>query len=238
MIEVKEVEKYYKRHLGLGKVSLTVKPGEVVGIVGENGSGKSTLLKVIAGLIPLNRGEVLVDGKPVTAETYNKLSYITEEGSYFPNLTALDHEEFLTANFKNFDKVRFNKLLQYFNIEKDRKLSSLSKGQRAKFEVVCGFSKGAKYILMDEPFLGNDLITRRDFLKLMIATMREDDIIIIATHFIDEIENFLTRTVILKSGYVKKEVYMEDLKEGGYSLSALMEDIYGYREKGVLELLE
>lgn len=238
MIEVKEVKKYYKRHLGLGKVSLTAKPGEVVAILGENGSGKSTLLKAIAGLIPLDSGEVLVDGKPVTSETFNKLSYITEEGSYFHHMTASDHEEFFMTNFKYFDKVRFNKLLQYFKIEKNRKLSSLSKGQRAKFEVVCGFSKGARYILMDEPFLGNDIITRRDFLKFMIGTMREEDIIIIATHLIDEIENFLTKAVILKSGYVKEEVYMEDLKERGLSLSNLMENIYGNSGESVLELLK
>jgi ABC-2 type transport system ATP-binding protein len=91
---------------------------------------------------------------------------------------------------------------------------------------------------MDEPFLGKDIFTRRDFLKLMIASMEEDEAVMIATHLIDEIENVLTRAVILKDGRVKEDISMEKLRESGNTLLDVMKSVCGYREDRVLNMLE
>jgi len=238
LIEVKFATKYYKEHVGLEKVYMTARPGDVVGILGENGAGKTTLLKAVAGLLALDTGEVWIDRKQVLPGTYPGLSYITEEGSFFPFLTPLEHEEFFAAHFPKFDAVRYHKLMDFFGINKKKRLSGFSKGEQLKFEVVCGFSKGAKYILMDEPFLGKDIFTRRDFLKLMISEMGEDEILLIATHFIEEIENFLNQAVILKHGRVLETLDMEALREQGQSLFERMKKIAGYRENRVLDVFE
>ncbi len=238
MIDVKYATKYYKEHVALEKVYLSAQPGDVVGILGENGAGKSTLLRAIANLISLDAGEIWVDGKPVTAQTYHQLSYITEEGSFFPYLTPREHEDFYRVHFPQFDAVRYYKLLEFFKVNPDKKPMTFSKGEKAKFEVVCGFSKGAKYILMDEPFLGKDLFTRRDFLKLMIAGMEEDQIILIATHFIEEIENFLTKATLLKSGRVLQTIQMEELREQGQTLVERMKTVAGYRENRVFDVFD
>jgi len=94
MIEIKNVAKYYKNSTSIGQFNLRILPGEVVGILGENGAGKTTLLKAVANIIPIDTGEVTLEGKPVTGEAYNKLSLITEEGSYFLHLNAKEHLEF------------------------------------------------------------------------------------------------------------------------------------------------
>jgi ABC-2 type transport system ATP-binding protein len=242
MISIKYIYKYYGNHAAIDFVSekmwLEILEGEVIGILGANGAGKTTLLKAICNLITVDGGQILVDNEVVKGEVYNKLSYITEEGSFFSYLTPAQHEEFFEANYEKFNKERFNKLLDYFKIDKNKKLSQFSKGQKAKFEVVSGFCKGAKYILMDEPFLGNDVFTRRDFLKLMIGTLKSDETIVIATHLVEEIDNLLSRAVLLEEGKVKEVVTMEELKDSGKNLTDIMRALTKYNENKILDLID
>ncbi len=236
MLKVDIVTKYYKEHIGIEKLDLEVQPGEIVGILGANGSGKTTLFKAIMNLIDINIGDVTIDGEPVCGDVYNKLAYITEEGSYFNELTPNEHGDFFVNLFDGFDIERFNKLLNFFELPIDKKTKALSKGQRSKLEIAIGFSKSAKYILMDEPFMGKDIFTRRDFMKLMIASLREDESIIIATHLIDEIQNLLTRVVVLENGRKKYDFKIEELEKQEISLLEFMKKNQNYREDRVSKI--
>lgn len=230
MLCVDFATKYYGNCTALEKVYLKVGPGEIVGVLGDNGAGKTTLLKAIMNLVELNSGEITVDGKPVSGETYSKLSFITEEGSCFRELSAYEHDYFYRNMLDRFDSQRFYKLIDFFNLDPRKKVYTMSRGERAKLEMAIGFSKGAKYILMDEPFMGKDVFTRRDFLKLMIANLRDDESIIVTTHLIDEIQNILSRAVILKTGRKVCDITMSGLEEQGRSLYDLMKEIKDYKE--------
>lgn len=228
MIELKNVTKYYGTiGLGLLDINLEIAPGQIVGILGENGAGKSSFLKSIMGLTNLYRGSILIDGKPPNL-VYNQMAFITEEGSYFPHLTPIEYGEFLNTFFSNFDKHRYSKLLNFFELDSHKKIKSFSKGQRAKLEVCAGFSKGAKYILMDEPFLGKDLFTRRDFLKLLVNELQEDETILIATHLLDDIEHILDRAIILKNGRLKANLLLDAIHEQNKTLADIMVELLGY----------
>ncbi|MDF2986942.1 MAG: transporter related [Eubacterium sp.] len=238
MIELKNVKKYYgMKAVGLMNESVVINSGEVVGILGENGAGKSTLLKVIMGLAKLNAGEVLIDGKP-PVQMYEHMAFITHEGSFFPNLTPYQYGEFISQHFKYFSTERYHKLLKFFELESCSKIRTFSFGQKAKLEICAGFSKMAKYIIMDEPFLGEDILTRQDFIKLMASSIKEDETILISTHHINEIENFIDRAIILRYGRIKADIYMDDLKSQGKTLSQLIMELSEYKEnkyKGVLD---
>lgn len=215
--------------LGLESESVTFNRGEVVGIIGENGSGKTTMLKAIMGLGEITGGKISIEGKPVFG-MYDKISFITEEGSYFPGMTPMEYGKFLKSFIPGFDMLRYKKLLNFFDVEANCRIRNLSKGQRSKVEVSSGFSKGSEYILMDEPFLGNDIFTRQDFLKLMITSFKDNETIIISTHFINEIEKFVDRVIILQYGRIKADLYIEDMKEKGKNLKSIMMEITGYDE--------
>lgn len=230
MIELKNVEKTYGlKSLGLYNESLTINDGEIVGILGENGSGKTTLLKAIMGLCEIQNGTILIDGKPVT-EQYDKMAFITEEGSFFPDMTPYEYGHFLADFLPSFDIDRYMKLLKFFEIEPHKKIKTFSTGQKSKLEVSAGFSKGAKYILMDEPFNGKDMFTRRDFLKLMVSSLKNDETILITTHLIDEIENFIDRAVILRYGRIKADFYIDDMRSQGKTLADVMLEVANYDE--------
>lgn len=231
MIELKFLEK-----AALNIKDLTLRPGEVTALVGANGSGKTTLLKMIMGLSEIGSyGDVLIDGKPVQKQ-YELLSFITEEGSYFPYMTAEQYGLFLADYYPKFNRARYEQLLEYFDLYPSYRIKTMSTGQKSKLEICAGFSKGAKYILMDEPFNGKDMFTRRDFLKLMISSMKEDEAIIVTTHMIDEIENVVDRAIVLHNGRVKADVMIDELREEGRTLPELMAEKARYNPKTTMKL--
>lgn len=245
MIELRECEKLYGRRAfaggkargkdrdrerqgkGLFATSLTIPDGQVVGLLGENGAGKSTLLRAAAGLVRLGGGAVLFDGEP-PQKAYGRIAYITGEGSYFPSMTAGDYEEFLARFFPSFDTRRYEKLLEFFEIDPLQRIQKMSTGERAKVEVAAGVSKRAKYLLMDEPFLGKDLFTRRDFLKLLAGSLRGGETILLATHYIGEVEPFLDRAILLHKGRVAADLELDALHEAGGSLTEALQTATGY----------
>ncbi len=165
MIELIEVEKRYLTSNGYLYVnSLQIPKGEIVGILGDNGSGKTTLLKTIMGLGERNGGEVKIGGLPPQRQ-YDRMAFITEEGSFLPHMTPVQYGEFLTCFFPRFDQGHYHKLLEFYTLETDEKIKTFSKGQKLKLEICAGLAKKADYILMDEPFVGKDLFMRKDFFE-------------------------------------------------------------------------
>lgn len=237
MIELKGIWKSYGSHLsGFKHQNLTIPSGQIVGVLGENGSGKTTLLKTIMGLGELQEGQILFDGEPI-AKQYERVAFITEEGSFFPNMTPNQYADFLQIFYPGFDLKRYNELLHLFKLSPSIRIRTFSKGQKSKLEIAAGFSKGAQYILMDEPFLGNDLQTRQDFLKFMLATLSGDETILIATHFIQEIEQIIDRALILRYGRIVRDVLLDDLREQGHNLEQVMNEVARYDDKAYKKLI-
>ena len=164
MIVCRDLVKYYHDSVGIEKLDLTIADGSVVGLFGANGAGKSTLLRLIAGLISPTSGEVTIDGR-APAKSRERIAYMTEAGSWFPGLGVEEHADFLEDFYPYFDRERYFKIAEFFELPFNKKARAMSKGQRAKLETAIGFSKGAELLLLDEPFLGKDIFSRSDFLK-------------------------------------------------------------------------
>lgn len=235
MIELQNAEKLYghtraqreKDGKGFQTISLTIPDGQIVGLFGENGAGKSTLLRSIAGISDLTNGTILLDGSSVQ-EHYEEIAFITGEGSYFPSMTPTQYGQFLSEFFPRFSQKRYQKLMDFFEIDPEQSISKMSTGQRAKVEVAAGISKRAKYLLMDEPFLGKDLFTRQDFLRLMAGSLRGEETIILTTHNIEEVESFIDRAVILHKGRISADAMMDDVRQGGETLVDLLQRSTGH----------
>lgn len=230
MIEVKNLEKTWRRgrtRVGLLPVSFTVPDGQIVGVLGDNGAGKTTLLRTMAGLLPPKAGTALFDGKPA-AKQYERISYITGEGSYYPSLTVGEYGAFLEDLHAAFDPKRYRQFLEFFQLPADVRISRLSTGQKARVELAAGFAKRASYYLMDEPFLGKDVFTRKDFIKLMSAVLRGEETILITTHYLDDIEHFLDRALVLHQGRIADDFMMEELEESGQTLLERMSKTSGW----------
>ena len=222
MIEVKNVEKTYP---GTGRVltdiSFTIPDGQIVGLLGRNGVGKTTLLKRMAGITG-GKGQVLYDGKP-PEKCREEIAYLSGDGTFFPEMTPLEYGEFLGGFYPRFDRERFAKLLDFFELglASRQRAGTLSKGQKTRLELAAGFSRGAKYLLLDEPFSGKDVFSRKDFLKMLTAGLRNGETLVIATHDIEEMENIFDRVILLQYGGIKADFAAEEWQESGRSLADL-----------------
>lgn len=214
----------------LDEMNLQVGEGEVVGILGENAAGKTTLLKIVAGLMEPTRGKVTIDGTS-SLQAAGQVAFMTEQGTFFPFLTPAEHADFLEDYYDRFNRERYFKLLEYFELPKGKKARTFSTGQKAKLEISIGFSKGCRYLLLDEPFLGNDVFTRRDFLRLMGDSLLDGETILLATHLINEIDNFIDRAVILKNGKIERDCLIDEIRAEGHTLEEVMREACGYDEE-------
>ena len=240
MLEIKNLEKtYHAIHYqkALDGVSLTVAPGEIVGLFGENGAGKTTFLKCILQLLQYT-GSVTLDGVPVTHANIERLSFATCEHSFFPNLTAQSHRDFYQMHFPRWREKRFQALLEFFELPGNKALRHFSTGQKNQFEVILALSQGADYILMDEPFAGNDVFNREDFYKVLLGILEPNETILLSTHLLEEVEHFVSRAVLLRQGKVIGDACTLDQEEQGRSLLDYVKETYRYEPDRVSRALE
>lgn len=236
MLELKHIRKKYPTKLALQDVDLEIGPGEIVGLFGENGAGKTTLLKSVLGLLN-HDGEVLLDGQLVTRKNTARLSFATCEHSFFPDLNARDHQIFYEGQFPTFRAKRFWTLMDFFELPKSRAIRSFSTGQKNQFEVILALCQGADYILMDEPFAGNDIFNREDFYKVLLGILEPNETVILSTHLLEEVEQFISRAVLLKKGKIVGDVSLLSLQEQGKDLISYVKEVYSYQADRVLKAL-
>ena len=222
MLILENVKKLYSNNRGLRSTSIQFREGEITGILGRNGSGKTTLLKAILNLLPLDEGWITLHNKPVE-EQFEQIAFITEDGSFFPYMSAKEYGEFLTLYYPSFSKKRYFELLDQFEVSIIDTIKSLSKGQQLKVEIGAGFAMNAKLIILDEPFTTLDIYAKEDTVRLLIEQVKEDVIILISTHNIEEIETVIDRCVVLDDCMIQEDIMMDELNECGKDLRALLD---------------
>ena len=238
MLEIKDLCKRYADKQALDHVSLTVGPGEIVGLFGENGAGKTTLMKCILSLIRYDSGSVTLDGAAITRANIGRFSFATCEHSFFPRLSPKAHRDFYREHFPKFDDKRFKTLMEFFNLPMDKALRGFSVGMQNQFEVVMALSQGADYILMDEPFAGNDIFNREDFYKVLLGILTERETVILSTHLLEEVKDFISRAVLLREGKIVGDVTVQELEDAGEDLLSCIKKTYDYRGDRIRNAIE
>ena len=236
MIELKNISKQYGSTLAVKEVSLALPQGQIVGLFGENGAGKTTLLKCILGLLPYE-GTITLDGAPVTEKNIERLSFATCEHSCFPALSPKAHRDFYQAHFPRFNDRRFQALMKFFGLPMEKQLRAFSAGMKNQFEVIMALSQGADYILMDEPFAGNDVFNREDFYKVLLGILEEHETVLLSTHLLEEVKGFISRAVLIRKGELIGDCTVEELEEQGKDLMTYVKETYHYQDDRVSRAL-
>ncbi len=220
----------------LDDVSLSIGPGELVGLFGENGAGKTTLMKCVLGLLRFD-GAIALDGEPVGRSNLARLSFATCEHSFFPGLSPQAHRDFYQSQFPKFHGKRFRALMEFFELPLDKPLRGFSTGQKNQFEVILALSQGADYILMDEPFVGSDMFNREDFYKVLLGILEPHETILLSTHLLDEVSGFVGRAVLLRQGKIIGDASTLDLDEQGKTVTDFVKETYHYQPDRVSKAL-
>ena len=228
MITLKNVSKQYKNKVALSDCSLQIPPGQIIGLFGANGAGKTTLMKCILGFLT-HEGEITLDGKKIDAANISRLSFATGDHSFFPSITADDHKWFYKMQFPKFNEKRYDALMEFFELPSKKKISEFSLGQQNQFEVVLAISQGADYIFMDEPFAGNDVFNREDFYEVLVRVLDENETVIISTHLIEEIADYIDRAILIRKGQIIDDLLVRDIEASGKTLIEIVKEKYNYR---------
>ena len=229
MLEIKNLNKKYgSGKVALKSVNLTLPSGQIVGLFGENGAGKTTMMKSILGFLKYD-GEITLDGEKIAHKNIARISFATSEHSFFPALTPEGHKEFYKEHFDTFREKRFSALMEFFELPMRRRVGSFSTGQKNQFEVLLALSQGADYILMDEPFAGNDVFNREDFYKVLLGILEPAETVLLSTHLIEEEADFIGRAVLLHKGEIIGDLSLDEIEESERSLIEIIKETYRYR---------
>ena len=231
-IQVQSLTKYYGKFPALNNLSFSLDEGNVVGLLGENGCGKTTLLKVLAGLMLRYEGDVFVAGERPGAASKARVSFLPDQSfladSEKIRFCAQQYDDY----FDDFNRAKFDDLLQFFRLEPQMKLSQLSKGMREKVQIALAMSRDAKVFLLDEPISGVDPAARDVILRAIVRNLEPNSLVLISTHLIADIEPVLDRVLMMRFGQVLLEGAVDDLRmQHGKSMDQLFREVYRWSEQ-------
>ncbi|MEG0472238.1 MAG: ABC transporter ATP-binding protein [Solibacillus sp.] len=227
MIEVKNVKKKYGRKQILKGISFTANKGEITCLIGINGVGKTTIMKAIMALTPINSGEILIDGKKIRKESFDKITFIPDTITMLPQMKISEAFQFMADFYRSWNPQRAQELLQFFKLDANDRIANLSKGNTAKVNMLLGLALDVDYLLMDEPFSGIDIFSREQIAEVFTSHLIEDRGVIITTHEINDIEHLIDKVVLIDEGAVLREFNVEEVRENeGKSVVDVMREVY------------
>ncbi len=192
VVIIKNLHKKYGNIQAVKDISLTVKKGEIFGLIGPDGAGKTSIFNILSGITSPDSGEVKTF-ESLPSNSRQKIGYLTQQFSFYNDLSINENLEFAAKVRKVPEetfKERRNKYLKLMNLEdfSDRLAGQLSGGMRQKLALCCVLIYQPLILLLDEPTTGVDPVSRRDFWDVLSSLSAEDITIIIATPYLDEAE--------------------------------------------------
>ena len=215
MIEAKNLTKRFDNIVAVDHVNATIRDGYVFGLIGTNGAGKSTFLRMASGILKPDEGTIQIDGEDVfeNPKVKSRFYYISDEQCFFPNATPKEMIIYNKAVYSSFDEGRCFKLLESFNLDPKRKISTFSKGMKKQLSVILGICANTDYIFCDETFDGLDPVMRQAVKSLFANDMAERNLTpIIASHNLRELEDICDHVGLLHKGGILLSKDLDDMK--------------------------
>lgn len=227
IVRCRNLVKKYGDFTAFSDLNIDVEKGKIVGLLGPNGSGKTTFIKTVAGLLTVDGGVLQVDGMEPGAETKAIVSYLPER-PYFNNwMKVSDCLDYFSDFYADFDRQRAEYMLSDLQISLNAKLSALSKGSKEKVQLVLVMSRRAKLYLLDEPIGGVDPAARDYILETIISKFDKEATIIISTHLIADVEDYLDKFILISGGRVILNGDVKHVKEEmGKSLDTYFREVF------------
>jgi ABC-2 type transport system ATP-binding protein len=223
----------------LGPIDLTVPMGAIYGFVGPNGAGKTTTLDLIFGLGEKDAGSISVlglDHRRAERAMKQRVAYVSPDLNYSPWSRVRKVISFVKGFYPSWDDAYCSSLLANLRVGPDERIQSLSFGARTKLSLVLALSWRPAVLILDEPTIGLDAISKQQvFAELLAAVQREDRAVVISSHAITDLERFADHVGLIKNGRMIVEGATDEVVERYRLVDIASEQAAGVeREPGVL----
>lgn len=203
LLEIKNLYKSYGNKEVLKNINLEIPNGKIIGLLGKNGTGKTTLIKLINGLLTIDKGEILINGKEIGLESKLAIAYLPERTYLDKSMTIKETLEFFKEFYENFDIKKARKMLKTLDLNENQKLVKMSKGMQEKVQLVLVMSRKVDLYILDEPLGGVDPATMDYILDTILTNFNEGASILISTHLISDIERILDEVIFIDKGKIE-----------------------------------
>jgi len=227
LLQISHLTKRYGHVTALSDVSLAIRPGEVLGLIGPNGSGKTTLFECLAGVLPADDGAVLLDAQPLSLRDRSRAFFYMPDGiAPWPQQTVRWALAYVAGFFGIDGPAKAGRYVPQFALEPllDMRIGELSKGQRKRVLLALGLLTSAPVLLADEPFDGLDLKQTRDIGAALHTFASAGRTLFLSIHQISDAARFCDRFVLLNLGRVCGEGTLDEIT--GRTRTGNLEDAF------------
>ena len=230
MIQIKDLHVAYPRQQALfNSLTADLGTGSITGLLGKNGAGKTSLLKLLTGLLHPVSGELSVMNHAPRKREVSFLNdvFMVPEEFYFPAISILDYLNAYTPFYPRFDIELLDRILVEFELGKARNLQRLSHGQKKKFLIAFALATRCRFLVLDEPTNGLDIPSKALFRKILAGSLDEDQLVIISTHQVKDVENLIDKIIILDNGEIIFQHTIEEISQKVCFVSGTSRDAEG-----------
>lgn len=222
MIEIKNVSKNYKKNNKvINNLNLKINDGEIFGFLGPNGAGKTTTIKMMTGILDIDEGDILIDGKSIInepIEAKKRLGFVPDNPDVFLKLKGIEYLNFIADvyNVTAEDREKtIKELAQKFEILDvlNNKIESYSHGMRQKLIIISVLLHNPQNWILDEPMTGLDPKSSYELKNLMREHTKQNKTVFFSTHILDVAEKLCDRIGIIDKGNLLFVGTYEEMKK-------------------------
>ena len=214
-IQAEGLTKRYGETLALDGLDLSIEPDEVYGYLGPNGAGKTTTIRLLLGIHRPTRGRAELFGIDAWAdpvEAHRRVAYVSGEPFLWPGMTGAETVEFLARLHGGTDRAYRDELVQRFELDTNKKVRALSKGNRQKVQLVAALATRADLLVLDEPTSGLDPLMEMAFRECIREAKERGQAVFLSSHILSEVEALCDRVGILREGRLVDQGTLAELR--------------------------
>ena len=214
-LHIINLSKKFGEQTALNAINIEINSNEIIGLLGPNGAGKSTLMKSVAGVLKIEEGEIIFNGKDIREneiQTKKKIGFLPENNPLYGEMYVKEYLNFV-ADLHKISKERIDEVIDLVGItpEKSKKISQLSKGYQQRVGLAQAILHQPDLLILDEPTNGldpNQIIEIRNIIK----EMGKEKTVILSTHIMQEVEALCSRVILIHQGNIVQDCNIEEFK--------------------------
>jgi len=223
----KYLTKSYGKTVALDNISFSLEPGKIVGLLGPNGSGKTTIIKLINGLLTPDHGTVTIDGVSPGPVTKAMVAYLPDHVYLNSWMTVQQILAYFQDFYHDFRYDLACRMLERLGIPLNKRLKTLSKGNKEKVCLILTMSRNAKLYVLDEPIAGVDPAARDYVISTIIQNYNPEATVLISTHLISDIEQILDEVIFIQNGQILLQKSVDEIREeNNKSVDELFREVF------------